>query len=129
MLDTQRIAADLLAVAAEAHGEGDPIAASTYARAALQADPSSAAACNLIGLAEFDRGAHAEAAVYLKRAAILDPESCFAGSLLEIALACDRRYMLDDAKRPVSVRASQLSDGLLPTWNGESRLAGLEAIT
>jgi tetratricopeptide (TPR) repeat protein len=73
MLDTQRIAADLLAVAAEAHGEGDYVAASTYARAALQADPSSAAACNLIGLAEFDRSAHAEAAAYLKRAAILDP--------------------------------------------------------
>jgi benzoyl-CoA-dihydrodiol lyase len=57
--------------------------------------------------------------------AIFDPESCFSGSLLEIALACDRRYMLDDAKRPVSVRASQLCDGILPTWNGQSRLAGL----
>src|SRR5262249_14527915 len=35
--------------------------------------------------------------------AVLDPGSCFAGSLLELALAADRRYMLDDAARPVHV--------------------------
>ena len=33
--------------------------------------------------------------------AVIDgPESCFAGSLLEIALAADRVYALDDSKRP-----------------------------
>src|SRR5207302_9329914 len=53
--------------------------------------------------------------------AVLDPESCFSGSLLEIALAADRRYMLDDAKRPVHVQASALSDHHLPTTNGLSR--------
>ncbi|MCA1664680.1 MAG: enoyl-CoA hydratase/isomerase family protein, partial [Myxococcales bacterium] len=41
--------------------------------------------------------------------AILDPESCFVGSLLELALAADRRYMLDDANRPVHVQASKLN--------------------
>ncbi len=57
--------------------------------------------------------------------AIMDPESCFSGSLLEIGLACDRRYMLDDATRPVHVRASQLSASLLPMWSGLSRLHSL----
>jgi benzoyl-CoA-dihydrodiol lyase len=57
--------------------------------------------------------------------AILDPESCFAGSLLELALAADRRYMLDDAQRPVHVQASALNGGALPTSNGLSRLAML----
>jgi benzoyl-CoA-dihydrodiol lyase len=56
--------------------------------------------------------------------AVLDPGSCFAGSLLEIALAADRRYMLDDAKRPVKVQASCLND-LLPMTNGVTRLHAL----
>ncbi len=54
--------------------------------------------------------------------AVVEPESCFAGSLLELALAADRRYMLDDAKRPVHVQASELNGGLLPMANGLSRL-------
>jgi benzoyl-CoA-dihydrodiol lyase len=53
--------------------------------------------------------------------AVLDPESCFAGSLLELALAADRRYMLDDAKRPVKVQASCMND-CLPMTNGVTRL-------
>ena len=57
--------------------------------------------------------------------AVMDPESAFAGCLLELALACDRRYMLDDPRRPVRVRASQLSGGALPTYNGRSRLTAL----
>jgi benzoyl-CoA-dihydrodiol lyase len=54
--------------------------------------------------------------------AILDPESCFVGSMLELALAADRRYMLDDANRPVHVQASKLNGKLLPTANELSRL-------
>ncbi len=54
--------------------------------------------------------------------AILEPESCFVGSLLELALAADRRYMLDDAKRPVQVQASKLNATVLPTTNGLTRL-------
>ncbi len=54
--------------------------------------------------------------------AILDPESCFVGTLLELALAADRRYMLDDPKRPVQVQASAMNCKCLPTANGLSRL-------
>ena len=54
--------------------------------------------------------------------AILDPGSAFAGSLLEIALAADRRYMLDDAARPVTVQASVINAGALPMMNGLTRL-------
>jgi benzoyl-CoA-dihydrodiol lyase len=57
--------------------------------------------------------------------AVIDPESCFAGSLLELALAADRRYALDDAKRPVAVQASHMNGGVLPMWNGVTRLAAL----
>jgi benzoyl-CoA-dihydrodiol lyase len=60
--------------------------------------------------------------------AVLEPESCFFGSLLELALAADRRYMLDDANRPVHVQASAMNDKRLPAPNGLSRLQmlGLE---
>jgi benzoyl-CoA-dihydrodiol lyase len=54
--------------------------------------------------------------------AVLDHGSAFAGALLELALAADRRYMLDDAARPVTAQASWLSGGALPMQNGRSRL-------
>jgi benzoyl-CoA-dihydrodiol lyase len=54
--------------------------------------------------------------------AVLDPESSFAGSLLELALAADRRYMLDDPKRPVHVQASGANGGMFPAANGRTRL-------
>jgi len=57
--------------------------------------------------------------------AVLDPESCFSGSLLELALAADRRYMLDDPQRPVQLQASALNGGAFLTCNGLSRLAML----
>jgi benzoyl-CoA-dihydrodiol lyase len=57
--------------------------------------------------------------------AVLDPESCFSGSLLELALAADRRYMLDDPKRPVRVQASCVNAGMMPAGNGRSRLGML----
>jgi benzoyl-CoA-dihydrodiol lyase len=57
--------------------------------------------------------------------AVCGPESCFTGSLLEIALAADRRYMLDDASRPVRVQASGMNGGALPMLNGQSRLCAL----
>ena len=59
--------------------------------------------------------------------AILDPESCFVGSMLELALAADRRYMLDDAKRPVHVQASKLNGKLLPTANEPARASRCSA--
>ena len=54
--------------------------------------------------------------------AAIEPGSAFAGSLLEIALAADRSYMLDDAAKPVAIQLSALSGGLLPMSNGLSRL-------
>jgi len=51
--------------------------------------------------------------------AIADQESCFAGSLLELALAADRTYMLDGAH----VQAGPLQAGALPTDQGGSRLS------
>ena len=54
--------------------------------------------------------------------AVIDEESCFAGSLMELALAADRSYMLASANGP-RVQLSVLNDGPLPMSNGLSRLA------
>jgi benzoyl-CoA-dihydrodiol lyase len=55
--------------------------------------------------------------------ALAEPGSCFAGSLLELALAADRTYALDDAKRPVLFTMSPLNGGALPMTHGPTRLA------
>jgi benzoyl-CoA-dihydrodiol lyase len=52
--------------------------------------------------------------------ALVTPESCFAGSLLEIALAADRIYMLD--ADGVAMRASPMNAGPFPMPNGLTRL-------
>ncbi len=54
--------------------------------------------------------------------ALLEPGSCFAWSLLELALAADRSYMLDGVEPPVMVGLGPLNGGLLPMSNGLSRL-------
>jgi len=54
--------------------------------------------------------------------AILDPGSCFAGSLAELALAADRSYILAAADGP-ELAFSELNRGALPMANGLSRLA------
>jgi benzoyl-CoA-dihydrodiol lyase len=54
--------------------------------------------------------------------AVVDPESCFVGSLFELCLAADRSYILDDPKRPTSVQTTALNGGILPMANGLSRL-------
>jgi benzoyl-CoA-dihydrodiol lyase len=54
--------------------------------------------------------------------AYVEPGSCFAGCLLELALASDRIFMLDDPDNPVNVAVSQLSSGHLPMGNGLTRL-------
>lgn len=53
--------------------------------------------------------------------AVVEPGSCFAGTLLELALAADRVYMLDDPR--VSVVCSEMNFGGLEAANGLSRLA------
>jgi benzoyl-CoA-dihydrodiol lyase len=54
--------------------------------------------------------------------ALIDTGSCFAGSLMELALAADRSYMLDAEDGP-TVALGRLNQGSLPTWTGMSRLA------
>jgi benzoyl-CoA-dihydrodiol lyase len=57
--------------------------------------------------------------------ALIEPGSCFAGSFLELALACDRSYMLalpdDEAKAP-KITVGDTNFGLYPMATGESRL-------
>ena len=54
--------------------------------------------------------------------ALVEPGSCFAGSILETALASDRTYALDDPGRPVRLALSPLKFGALPMGHGLTRL-------
>jgi benzoyl-CoA-dihydrodiol lyase len=54
--------------------------------------------------------------------AIIEPGSCFGGSLFEVALAADRSYMLQVEKNGPEVAFSPLSFGALPMSNGLTRL-------
>jgi benzoyl-CoA-dihydrodiol lyase len=54
--------------------------------------------------------------------AFIEPGSCFAGSLFELALAADRSYMLDDPEHPNAVALSEMNGGPLPMSNGITRL-------
>jgi benzoyl-CoA-dihydrodiol lyase len=58
--------------------------------------------------------------------ALIDTGSCFAGTLLELALAADRSYMLapqDGASSAPQIALSALNFGSYPMVNGLSRLA------
>jgi len=57
--------------------------------------------------------------------AIVEPGACFAGTLLELALAADRVYMRDTQEdgSPASLTLSKMNFGLLPMVNKLSRLA------
>ena len=83
-----------------------------------------------------------EVTLYLKRTlkrldvssrsllALIEPGSCFAGTLLELALAADRCYMLDGAfeddagypDMPATVRLTGMNFGSLPMVHGITRL-------
>ncbi len=54
--------------------------------------------------------------------ALIEPSSCFAGTLFELALAADRSYMLDDPDRPTRVGLGPLNAVWFPMGNGLSRL-------
>ncbi len=83
-----------------------------------------------------------EVVLYLKRTlkrldvtsrsliALIEPGSCFAGSLLELALAADRSYMLagvmpdaDPGTEPAVLAVAEMNLGPLPMANGLTRLA------
>ncbi|MGH8517433.1 MAG: 2,3-epoxybenzoyl-CoA dihydrolase, partial [Panacagrimonas sp.] len=55
--------------------------------------------------------------------ALIEPGSCFAGTLLEIALAADRSYMQALPENAPSVQVSPLNFGSYPMVNGKSRIA------
>ena len=57
--------------------------------------------------------------------ALIEPGSCFAGSFLELALACDRIYHLalpDDEARAPTITVADANFGLYPMITGQSRL-------
>jgi benzoyl-CoA-dihydrodiol lyase len=58
--------------------------------------------------------------------ALIEPGSCFAGVLAELAFAADRAYMLalpDDAARAPKLQLDEFNFGLVPLVDGQSRLA------
>jgi benzoyl-CoA-dihydrodiol lyase len=59
--------------------------------------------------------------------ALIEPGSCFAGTLLELALAADRSYMLDGTREgggePAAIRLTGMNFGAYPMVNGLTRLA------
>ncbi|MCX4240890.1 2,3-epoxybenzoyl-CoA dihydrolase [Paraliomyxa miuraensis] len=54
--------------------------------------------------------------------ALGDRGTAFAGNLLELALAADRFYLLDDSSAPVHVGLGELNEGALPMAHGLTRL-------
>lgn len=71
--------------------------------------------------------------------ALIEEGSCFVGTFLELALACDRSYMLalpDDADKAPHIAVGELNFGTFPMATGQSRLqrrfydeqAALEAV-
>ena len=59
--------------------------------------------------------------------ALVEPGSCFTGTLLELALAADRSFMLDgarpdDDRAPATVRLTEANFGSYPMVNGLTRL-------
>ena len=54
--------------------------------------------------------------------AFIEPGSCFAGSLFELALAADRSYMLDDPDQDNTIALSSMNGGFLKMSNGLTRL-------
>jgi benzoyl-CoA-dihydrodiol lyase len=60
--------------------------------------------------------------------AIVEPGSCFTGTLLELVLAADRSYMLDgtregDGRPPATIRLTPMNFGPYPMVNGLTRIA------
>lgn len=53
--------------------------------------------------------------------ALIEGDSCFGGTMLELALACDRQYMLDEDG--IEVQRSPINEGILPMTTGITRQA------
>ncbi len=106
-----------------------------------QGDPSAVLAYDQFLAGHHDDWLASEIVLYLKRTlkrldvtsrsllALIEPGSCFAGSLLELALAADRSYMLsgvfeevDPDASPATVTVGPVNLGPLPMGNGLTRL-------
>lgn len=53
---------------------------------------------------------------------MIEPGSCFAGNLMELMLASDRSFMLNNPEETVEVALGELNGGALPMSNGFTRL-------
>jgi benzoyl-CoA-dihydrodiol lyase len=104
-----------------------------------QGDPEAVAAVDRVLLAHPDHWLVREVTLYLKRTlkrlelsarsliALIEPGSCFAGTLLELVLAADRSIMLegeleDVEQPPATVRLDGMNLGSLPGSSGLTRL-------
>src|SRR5205085_9437684 len=54
--------------------------------------------------------------------AIVEPVSCFGGNLIELLLASDRSYMLNNPDQTIEIALSDLNAGAFPMSNGLTRL-------
>ena len=100
-------------------------------------DQNSVEAYDRLLLANGEHWLAREVTLYLKRTlkrldvssrslvALVEPDSCFTGTLLELALAADRCYMLDgvleEDQEPPTVRLTGMNFGPLPMVNGVIR--------
>jgi benzoyl-CoA-dihydrodiol lyase len=104
-----------------------------------EGDPQAVAAVDATLLAHAEHWLVREVTLYLRRAlkrldlssrsliALVEPGSCFAGTLLELALAADRCYMLEGElegveRPPAQVMLTGMNFGPLPAPGGRSRL-------
>ena len=106
-------------------------------------DNNLVAACDNLFLEHASDWLVREITLYLKRTfkrldvssrslvTLIEPGSCFTGTLLELALAADRCYMLDGqfeddaaSSAPAAVRLTGMNFGPLPMVNGITRLEG-----
>jgi benzoyl-CoA-dihydrodiol lyase len=104
-----------------------------------EGDPGQVLAYDRLLLASRDDWLAGEIVQYLKRTlkrldmtsrsliALIEPGSCFAGSLLELALAADRSYMLagtaeDAPAGTAAIVTGEMNAGPLPMGNGLTRL-------
>ncbi len=103
-----------------------------------EGDPEAVAAADAALAANAGHWLARETALFLKRVlkrldvsarsiiALVEPGSCFAGTLMEIVLAADRSFMLDggtDGRPAPSVRLTEMNFGPLAMPNGLTRLA------
>jgi benzoyl-CoA-dihydrodiol lyase len=116
---------------------GDPAAVLATDDALLAAGPDDWLARAIIGL--WKQTLWRLEATSRSLFALIEPGSCFAGTLLEVALAADRQYLLDGAgpggqppgtpaldravERPATLVVGAMSAGPLPTASGATRLA------